>query len=175
MEKSVKTTTCPHEDTILLEGKEARFFNADIKIMPGFNLKALTEADLGMQELGLSILGDMVCSAAPNMIVRGYGMADGNTLGYHIQQIDGEPYSEFFSLFDNGASLTTTTQPGESYPDRKIFRQVYAGMDPNPLYERHNDGVTEFGGEHGARVRRIEPTLQWAAEMIDDFLVRFSS
>ena len=175
MGKTADTTVCPHEDTVLLDGKEAKFFGAKMTAMPGFDLKELTAADYGMRRLGLPPLGDMVCSIAPQMVIRAYGMIGRNTLGYHVQQIDGEPYIEFFSLFDNGASLTTTTQPGESYPDRKIFRHIYAGMDPSSLYERHFDGITALEREHKTQVRQIEPTLRWAAEAIDDFLVRFSS
>ena len=166
----------PQVGRVLLEGKAAKFFYADITAMSGFNLEALSAADRGMEEVGLVPTGDIVCFEAPGMIIRGYGAPGRNTLGIHVQQVNGGVHIEFFSLFENGASLTTTAkEEGESYPKRKIYRQVHPRLDASPLYRKHLEGISAFEREHLTSVRLIEPDVLWTARVIDDFLVRLNS
>ena len=157
-------------------GPISEYFRASMESLEPIDRKVLATVDREMAALGLVVLGDLVCSAAPGMIIRGYGTPGGTALGIHVQGESAAPYSEFYSEFDDSSSLTTTSGPlSTDYTAHKIFRRILQGSGVDALYADHLEGVAAFVAE-----RRCSP-LAWSAELrslaeaIESFMVRASA
>ncbi|MHC4402852.1 MAG: hypothetical protein ACYTG0_24590, partial [Planctomycetota bacterium] len=163
----------PHDGEVLLEGEASRFFPADIKRLPTFDEEALDEADEAMGRLGLSPLGNLVCSEARQLVVRGYGAPDSNAYGIHMQTTEADRENEFYTRFEDGSSLTTTTNVmGESYPEQGVFSRIHEECTIAQLHEKHLRGIGRFRERKGTVPCRIESTLIGLARTIDEFLQR---
>ena len=165
--------TAPHSDEVILGGEQATYFRADIRELERLYEKALRTADRDMAALGFEPLGDLLCGRVKGVIIRGYGAPDSCIYGVHMQSIDGQAYSEFFSHFEDDTFLTTTNNySAEIIPKQGIYARVYDDFDAAPLHEKHLDGIERFREHRGAEPRPFEPTLEALAQAIDDFLQR---
>ncbi len=165
--------TAPHSDEVILDGEQATYFRADIRELKKLDKKALRTADRDMAALGFEPLGDLLCDRVKGVIIRGYGAPESCIYGVHMQSIDGQAFSEFFSHFAGNTSFTTSNNySAEIIPKQGIYARVYDDFDAAQLHEKHLDGVERFREHKGAEPRPFEPSLEALAQAIDDFLQR---
>ena len=161
---------------VILEGKQAVFHRADIAELDEAHSAAVEEATSELQRLGFECLGDATASVAQGVLLRGYAGDDGVTYGMSLQAVDGQHYTDLYSRFADGSSLTTTTNyDAEARPDVGIFMRVYEDLDRPALLEKHRDGLRRFQEHRGTQPIPAEPTLEGLAEAIDEWLVRNAS
>ena len=157
-------------------GSVAEYFRASMETLEPLDRKALAAADREMAALGFTVLGDLDCSAAPGMIIRGYGTPGGFSLGIHVQSETATPYSEFYSEFDDSSSLTTTSGPlSTDYTAHRIFRHLLPGSNVGALYAAHVEALRDFAAARRCTPRAWSAELRSAAEAIESFLVRASA
>ncbi len=157
-------------------GPIAEYWRASMESLEALDRPALALADREMFGLGFTTLGDLECSAAPGMIVRGYGTLEGISLGIHVQSESGAPYAEFYSEFDGGSSLTTTNGLlSTDYTKHRIFRNVLPNTGIGALYAAHVEGVRNFAAENRCTARSWNSELRSLAEGIESFLIRAST
>ena len=175
----------------LLQGEAARFFRVDLEEhigsnplvkfagllgnAPGDGEEAdwtVQSVDAGMQALGFEQLGDLVCDRFMEVPMRGYAPAEGDTYGTLVTSPMGEAFPEFYSQFDDGASLITSVKVDDPLPEKKIYRLHLPGGTIEELYAKHRQGVALREREEGARALPAEPVLEGLARAIDAFIKR---
>ena len=172
---------------LLLQGQASQFFRADLQQRAQDNplLKlagmlgqgelesgwTMDSVETEMQALGLGRLGDLVCDKFPNVPMRGYAAPEGDTYGTLVSTGMGETFPEFYSQFDDGASLITSVKEATPDPERGLHKRTYQGQSLAELYAEHRLGVEELT-QGGARALTVEPNLAGLAAAIDAYLVR---
>ncbi len=163
----------PRTDEVVLDGATGAFYAADMAAFDEVHEGALAAADAGMAALGYQPLGDLVAAALSSAVVRGYGKADGNAWGAHMQIGEGVTYNEFYTQFGDGTSLTTTSNfYARNIPAEGIYMRSYEGFGVEALHEKHLDGISRFDEHKGTMPTAAEPTLQAFAAAVDEFLAR---
>lgn len=160
---------------LILEGSAAVYRRVDLGGAPGadFNLIPFG-SDLSAS--GFSPLGDVLCSAYPEIFVRGFAH---ESREFYALLLCGFPRGElrpaaldFYTRFESGASLTTTTQVnGRDVEGRGIYCRAYGAKPVFELYEKHREHLREFARAHGPAAPH-EPTLLAFAESLDEFFMR---
>ena len=106
------------------------------------------------------------------VLIRGYKAPDPEVFAAHFIGLAGENTFDFYTRFDDGASLTTTTMPAmESLEPEKIFYKSSETHDLSEMYQEHVNGIEE----HKAQGRVPVPmgdTIADLAREIDNFLSR---
>ncbi len=132
----------------------------------------IVDRDVGV--LGFRRLGDLLCSTMPEAVIRCYGRDDTDYCGFHVRKRTGESYTEFYTEFADGSSMTTSTNPESvSYPLVRIFRRVAAVEDTGLLEIAHRAAIAEHSLARGTRAIRARPDLTSCAAMIERFLDRY--
>jgi hypothetical protein len=157
----------------LLEDGDRRYIELDIS---GFELEhepRLREVAAFMTSLGMTGLGDLMCTGMSNVVVRGFAEADGPAYGTIMIPSYGDPVVEFYSSFRDGCSITTTTVVGpEALPAGKIrYQRCGAGTPPEALWATHQAAITAQA-PRGNDVAPVRATLTGFAETIEEFLKR---
>jgi hypothetical protein len=162
----------PHAEEVLLDGRAARFYAADLRQLAKLDRDALAQAEEGMRAIGLEPVGDVCCDRAEAVVVRGYGAQGRLGWGAHMQAIDGQAYTEFVTRFADGSHLTTCNNPNaESFPDSALYSRVYEGANVAQLQARHVDGMERLANHRGTVPAVIEPTLLGLARAMDDYFL----
>ena len=175
----------------LLRGEAARFFRVDLEQHIGGNPLVkfagllgnrpgddeepdwtVASVDAGMQGIGFGQLGDLVCDRYMDVPMRGYAPAEGDTYGTLVTSPMGEAFPEFYSQFDDGASLITSVKVDEPNLKKKIYRLHLPGGSIQELYAKHRQGVELRARDDGAAAIPAEPTLEGLARAIDAFIKR---
>ncbi len=168
-------TAAPYSDIKIFQGDYACYYDANIRYIPNLDDQALAAMESAMQSLDMVLLGDLVIDGANDLITRGYCRPGGDTWGLHCQSTGGVAYSEFLSLFEDGASLTTTTgQMGANVPEAMIYRSINPDMDEWSLYHRHREMIEEIELERNVSVKKVEPTTKGIAVAIESFYERMA-
>ncbi len=128
--------------------------------------------DEGMAGIGFGSLGDLVCDRFMDVPMRGYATPEGDTFGTLVTNPMGETFPEFYSQFEDGASLITSVKVDQPSPERKSYRLHLPGGTVEQLYEKHCQGVALRVEEGGAAATPAEPTLEGLARAIDAFIKR---
>jgi hypothetical protein len=181
---------------VLFEGQVGRFLRADIRKLKNplaGGLAALfgqmyegvsdqrppedrtvDETDQAMSELGFEPLGDLVCEPLGDVVVRGYAAVNGEAYGVLMRPAFGSWVREFYTRFDDGSSLTTSTHVASELPHKKIFRRSLPEGSIAELYEAHQAGI-ERHARKGRLTLHAEPRLEALARDLDEFLIRHRS
>ena len=176
---------------VLLKGEVATFFRVELEEhiasnplvkfagllgdMPGDGQVAdwtVAGVDEGMAGIGFASLGDLVCDRYMDVPMRGYAAPDGDTYGTLVTSPMGEAFPEFYSQFDDGATLITSVKVDQPAPERKSFRLHLPGGTVEQLYEKHRQGIALRAKEDGAAAISAEPTLEGLARAIDAYIKR---
>lgn len=156
-------------------GRKGTFTHADIKELTDFDPALLEAVEGNMKQLSFIPIGDMSLNTFKNATIRQYASPNIKAAGIHVQGDKIEPYTEFFTTFSDGSSLTTTAgNPGDSNPKALIFRIVKPNMSIEELFNTHKTAISNHEYKRGVTALQPEMTLKWLAEAIDDFLVRLS-
>ena len=132
----------------------------------------VASVDAGMEALGFEKLGDLVCDRFMDVPMRGYAPAEGDTYGTLVTSPMGEAFPEFYSQFDDGASLITSVKEDAPLPEKKIFRLHLPGGTVEELYAKHRKGIELRQKEEGAAALPAEQQLEGLARAIDAFIKR---
>jgi hypothetical protein len=160
---------------VVLEGRGARYFRADMAALPALDREALDAAESGLRAVGFQLLGDLVIDQLDRLIVRGYAADAGDAYALHVQTVAGDAATEFITWFADGSILTTTTNGnGQSYPDAKMHVRAYPGLDAGALFRKHQTKVGLFARKKESTPLPFEPSLTNLARRIDEYMVRHS-
>lgn len=143
----------------------------------GQGVRASTEPLLAaFEETGAVRVGDLVSDDSPTILIR--GVADDRLYAVLVVPPYVDVVVEVYSRFDDGSSLTTTTNPlgGLGGPDRGIFRNP---LPPDTtvvdLVAAHRRAVRQHGTDRGTLPLPVHATLVGLAEAFDEFLRRQTS
>ncbi len=143
----------------------------------GIQIDPVVHADKEMKALGFKILGDMVCEAMGDVIMRGYGHADETCYGVFMLGAFGQMGTDFYTAFTDGSSQTTTTTPARDIPpdvdaDNGIYRRSASELTVEALYMLHLSMLIELTEDGGRKIRKAKADLEFFAEAVDAFLQR---
>ena len=181
----------PPDAEELHQGEAARFFRIDLEEHiggnplvkfagllgndPGDGEEAdwtVQSVDAGMEALGFAQLGDLVCDRFMEVPMRGYALPAGDTYGTLVTSPMGEAFPEFYSQFDDGASLITSVKADQPSPENKMFRLHLTGGTIEQLYAKHRQGIELRAREDAATALPAEPALEGLARAIDAYIKR---
>jgi hypothetical protein len=143
------------EFELVLDGQAGRFEKVDLLQQRPLEDDLLEEADRQLRELGYEVVGDLVCSRFPEVIVRGYARPDGDVWGAYLCGIL-ESSFEFVTMFERKAGLTTTFKPGPpDEPKRGLYRSRHPKLNfrmLKQLHAEHEKRKTTLAKKLGAAV-----------------------
>ncbi len=121
----------------VFEGTVGTFSEVDLAKARPLEDDLIETSDRQLRQLGYEIVGDLVCSRFPDVIVRGYARADGDVWGAYLCGIL-ESSFEFVTLFERNAGLTTTFKPGPpDEPAKGLFRSRHPKLNFRMLKQLH--------------------------------------
>lgn len=160
----------------ILAGKKGVFFESDMRSLPSLDAALLDRVEREMSAVGFQAAGDMSLDSFPGAVMREYVHPRISAVAIHVQGVGIAPYTEFYTTFDNGSSLTTTTGLlGGSQPEALIFRNVRPEDTVGQLLHAHRKAIPEHENEHDTKAERPGSSVLWLAEAIDAFLDRQSA
>ncbi|MDA1016587.1 MAG: SMI1/KNR4 family protein [Planctomycetota bacterium] len=154
---------------VLYKSPDRVFLKTDLgEFMSAPDQERLAEVESRMQALGFERLGDVTVVV---LSMRAYG-GDERMWGIAYGVATGLAY-EFFTRFDDGSSITTTTSAtGEPHPDQGIFINVFADQTVEELQAEHIRAVQAHAINSGATALAHESDLTAFARAIDEFMDR---
>lgn len=161
----------PTTGEVVLEGQSGTFKVGDLG---SFKIAAtlIPEIDGEMRSLGFVRFADLVHSRFGDVIMRAYIGTCGDRYGIIYLGMFGQMGVDFYSLFGDGTSLTTSTITKQAdEPEKGIYRTPTEATQYAEINKLHSERLVTMRQEHGGTV----PTLGAAkalAAMIDEFIVR---
>jgi hypothetical protein len=164
-------------DTVSLEENLRKTFsdviNTDASAVSDRIMETLDDIGKEAERIGFTFLGDM-CSPKRlgDVLIRGYRGPQPDVFAVHFVGLFGDHTFDFYTRFEDGASLTTTTLEGmiDDEP-RMVFLQCPETEEIDELYQYHLTGVEEHRSA-GRVPARMGETLRDLAGEIDEFLWR---
>ncbi len=164
--------SAPRTGVVLLQGESVRIDEADVSSLKPAELRKLKSADRGFLALGFHVLGNVCTPETGTVIMRAYGVESGEAYGAAYLNLSHLTGREYFTHFEEGGSLTTTTIDGiESIRRVGLFFRTSTARDLRQLYEEHQTGIAKLT-ERGFTPKRAEPTLEAFAAALADALHR---
>jgi hypothetical protein len=158
---------------LVLEGKAGTFQKLDLLQARPLEDDLIESADRQLRQLGYEIVGDLVCSRFPDVIVRGYARPGGDTWGVYLAGIL-ESSFEFVTLFEH-AGLTTTFKAGPpDEPAKGLYRSRHPKLDfrtLKPLHAEHEKRKAKLPKKLGTP-RPAPVDLEALARAIDESVSR---
>ena len=144
---------------------------SDLSATDAMELEVI-DRDIG--GLGFVRLGDLMCSLMPDAVIRCYGRADTEYYGAHVRTDRGDSFTDFYTEFADGSSLTTSTNRASvSYPEARIYRRVALVEDAAGLEVVHRAAILEHAVSRRTRALPARADLTACAAMIERFLDRY--
>jgi hypothetical protein len=191
-EKLDRAFAAPREEATVFQGRHSAFRRADILQVrsrlnladlfrrlypardPGASLdlpRAVTLVDEAMTRRGMVPLGDMVCEAFGDIVIRGYARVEGDVFGLTYAGTLGQFIYEFNTRFTDGSSITTSIHHGQARKELRFRHAQFPNASVEELLDHHLASVEKQTTE---RVRPEPHPMDLAvlAERIDDFLTR---
>lgn len=191
-DKVTQAFAAPRGDETVFEGKRSAFRRADIlKVRAKLNLadlfrrlypardpgasvdlpRAVALVDEAMVSKGMVWIGDMVCEAFGEVVIRGYAREAGDVHGLTYAGTMGQFIYEFNTQFTDGSALTTSIHHGQNRKELKFHHAQFPNASVEELLDHHLAAVEKRTTE------RVKPgphamDLAALAERIDDFLMR---
>jgi hypothetical protein len=163
----------PHDDVVLHRGKLGPYWRSDFARLDELEQETRAKLDAAFAGLGYRHVGDLVGKKRRNVLVRAYAAGDG--LSYALLMAKRTMYLgyEFFSRFDDGSNLTTTTNAAtDSDPGLKFYTKTCPGFEPPALHEKHLWAVGRFLSRKKARPVAMPATLDGVAREYDRALAQ---
>jgi hypothetical protein len=164
---------------VVYEGGARIYFKADLSGWSIDDESKISALGQSLESAGLKPLGDLVCSAFSNIVIRGF--AGNDVYAVLMMPVFGEWVLEFVTSFEDDTSLTTTTnvnagriaETGASYikVDSKSYSKNLSAL-PSEMLRQHDERVKEM---RGAAARRTEPELAGLAVQIEKSLRKHSA
>jgi hypothetical protein len=136
------------------------------------NAKRHPAMDKEMANLGFACLGAVVCERIGGGILRCYASVEERCYGVGYALPYGQVWHDYYTRFDDGTSLTTTSGLSEnSFRNLRILVRRCSRMPPNELHDEHIKGVKRLA-ERGLTPAVIDATLEGLCQAMDEFLTR---
>jgi len=160
---------------LLLEHGDQYYFSIRLEGFAGDDRRAWREAEEKMRAAGFDQLGDLYCTRFNDGFVRGFVSPDRRCFGLLRIGADGSVDREFFSLFEDGSCLTTTTRRAvPQWPEHGIvYQQVSSETTTVELIDLHASAVEEQQAHVGHSLLQ-KPTLHALAYTLDAMLTRMT-
>ncbi len=157
-------------------GERGRYLAGSLVALPHVTADDVVASDAEMAAQGLAPIGDLICEAAGNAVVRGYVGDAVAGYGVIMATTEGLYATELYTALDDRTSVTTSTNPGAADIDpsagkRGCFLVARPELELEELLEAHRKAVKGKTGKPAA----APPTLEGLATAIDEFLTRFTS
>ena len=119
------------------DGKVGTFQKVDLLEHRPLEDHLIEASDRQLRELGYEVVGDLVCSRFPDVIVRGYARPGGDTWRAYLAGFL-ESAFEFVTLFEKNAGLTTTCKSGPpDDPAKGLYRSRHPKLNFRLLKKLH--------------------------------------
>jgi hypothetical protein len=148
---------------VAFEAEDRLYFRADITGWTGKSDREALILTQALQQAGLTLLGDLVCSQFSNIILRGF--AADETYCILMMPVRGGWFLEYVTYFDDDTTLTTTTNPDAGLRPQPGL--IYQKIDAKAYAEKLHELPAEMLRQHRARIgevkgsaaKSLEPTL----------------
>jgi hypothetical protein len=136
---------------VVFDGRVGKFQKVDLVKERPLEDHLIEATDRQLHELGYEIVGDLVCSRFPDVIVRGYARPGGDIWGAYLVGVL-ESSFEFVTHFEKKAGLTTTFKQGPpDDPAKGLYRSRHPMLNFRMLKRLH--------AEHEKRKPTLEKKL----------------
>jgi hypothetical protein len=160
---------------IVHHGASGNFHKFDLVAQRPLELELVLETDRQLARTGYVVVGDLVCSRFPEVVIRGYARADGDgdTWGALLCGLL-ESKFEFVTEIvtdDGDAWLTTSLERAKDDPTKRLYRTGCPDLNfrkLQPLHDRHRARKQTLGG----RPRQAPRDAVALASAIDRSLCR---
>jgi hypothetical protein len=163
----------PHDADVLFRGRLGPHWRSDIARLGELEQETRERIDGALADLGFQHVGDLVAKKQRDIVIRTYASADHFSMGVLMAKRTMYLGVEFFSRFEDGSNLTTTTNVAiESRPQLKLYIRAHPGLEPAALYERHRWGIDRFRTHKATHPVPLEASLLGVAREYDAALAR---
>lgn len=169
-----KQLAAPATREVLFEGAFSVYRRADLLALETADPDEVQATDAAMTDLGFVHLGDLVCEKAGDVVIRGYAQPrDGDTWAVLMVGTLGQGGFDLSTDLASGASLTTTTTPGQEHDmRRKSWKWSFPpDTPPATLWRAHRERLAQMTKNFGAPLP-VTADLAALARAIDASLVR---
>lgn len=158
----------PPGKELIYAGSFGRFFPSEITQLEHVVAEDRSLLDGEMEALGFKSLGGLCCNKIPGTSMLGYAGGDGAYAVGTASQ-GGMFVVEFYTAFQDGSSVTTSTNPDvEDIKKKKILRKSFTHLEPAELLAEHRKAVRDRGQQPVVG----EASLKGLAQAIDEYLER---
>lgn len=166
--EAARQRAAPHDDEVLWKGKHSWFWRADFQRLEPLDQEPRRAFDATLEGLGFTLVGDLVARKQRDIAVRIFVSADRATYGVIMGKRTMYLGQEFVSRLSDGSGLTTTTSSmASSDPEAGIYFRNFAGLELEPLYRKHLEGLDRFRSRKGLAPAPLDDTLAGVAREID--------
>jgi hypothetical protein len=163
----------PHDSDVLLRGRLGLYWRSDLARLDELEQETRERIDGAFAGLGFQHVGDMVAKKQRDIVVRTFASADRLSLGVVMAKRTIYLGVEFFSRFEDGSNLTTTTNAAtSSRPQLKVYIRAHPGLEPPTLYDKHRWGIDRFRTHKATQPVPLEASLVGVAREYDAALAR---
>jgi hypothetical protein len=159
----------------IYQGEMATFSSATLTALPNSERQPMQNAIAELQTLGFEWLGDLQMSRFTKS--RFYGLANSSQLTYAIAVYGNRFYVDFYTVFPDCTSLTTTWMPGRlanrtrHNRGQQSYRYQYTDISLAEVFRHHRQHMAELRQTHG-KPQPARANLVDLAMAIDEFLIR---
>ena len=159
----------PTDGTLVYAGQMARYFTAVLESQAHLNPQDKKILDEEMKELGFQPVGDFCCNKIYQTVMRGYCNGNGDW-GLAAAHADSMFWCEFYTLFADGSSVTTTTNPlAQNKPSKKLFKTAHPSLEPLDLWNQHIQATAQRATD---KSNAAQKDLEGLCSLIDECLER---
>lgn len=172
MVQLAKQMAAPHEPQPLLKGCTT-YWASDWDHFDSINNEVRTRVEAGMNVLQFRHLGDIVLKLMRNDIRRcwispeGFAYASSSASRFGIYLLD------FYTVFEDGSSLTTTTHVVDSRPEVGVYYKSIDWGEIPDMYAKHQWGIQRFLQHKQTKPLRHADSLMGLVIAYDAFLKRY--
>ncbi|MEQ8221957.1 MAG: hypothetical protein ABRQ37_06610 [Candidatus Eremiobacterota bacterium] len=147
---------------LVLEGKGRYYFSVETFKYDEENEEIINEKVKDFESLGLKYLGNVVCTDFSNIVMRAYVYPKENVLATLYVSIFGNTEAEFFTFFEDGTGITTTTAVRYDRSDTKIFTMTLPSASSiKELWEKHMEKVNKLKTDGLITVKTGESLIEF--------------
>ncbi len=161
---------------IVFKGARSQYRAKDfVRLGPGLK-PVFRDLDYEVDGYAWKPLGNLFCELYQGVLVRAYARKNGNAVLTVYCSANGVLRKELYSIFSDGSSLTTTTDPGliKDEPDKKIYRHHVENASFMILRAAHDRTAFQHLRTRKVRVLLVPKKIAGVAKVLDEFLVRSS-
>ena len=158
----------PHDAEVVFRGRFGPYWRSDFALLTDLEQDTRAAFDAALAALGYRHLGDLVSKRQRDIVVRAFVSGDGACYGCLMAKRTMYLATEFFSRFEDGTSLTTSTSgQNDSVPGAGVYTKVAADPAPAAVHARHAWGVGCFRSRRGTEPVPLAASLAGVAQEYD--------